>query len=291
ILEAIGLALYGETERLNKRDERNYNMMNLKSDRLYIDLQFHNFEGDLFRFECEGRRNSKQFGTVNTYRRTAAQWVDNQWIPLDHANGEKVTGMSYNNFKRTVIIPQGHFQEFLELTPGARSQMLQDLFSLDRFDLSTATNRLATQNTEAMHWIEGRLTGYENVSVEVLEEIREELVQSMAVQKLKEQDRESTVLKNLFDLSPERISQLNFLHNNEDEIRRKEALLKRYQEARETFSLRLKQSDEMSRALIQQEKALDKLVSQEQKIQISLRENVQKYESLHQAREQHDALC
>ncbi len=298
ILEAISLALYGEIERLNKRDERNYNMMNLKSDRLYIDLQFHNYEGELFRFECEGRRNSKQFGEVNTYRRKASQWVDNEWQPLDHANAEKITGMSYNNFKRTVIIPQGHFQEFLELTPGARSQMLQDLFSLDRFDLSTATNRLAMQNTESMHRIEGRMTGYENVSVEVLEEIREELaglkeeasVQSMAVEKLKDQVRESTELKKLFDLSAERISQLNFLHKNEDEIRRKEALLKRYQESRETFSLRLKQSDEMSRALIQQEKALDKLVSQEQKIQISLRENVQKYDSLHQAREQHDAL-
>ena len=28
ILEAISLALYGETERLNARDDRNYNLMN-----------------------------------------------------------------------------------------------------------------------------------------------------------------------------------------------------------------------------------------------------------------------
>ena len=31
ILEAITFALYGETERMNKRDNRAYNMMNLKS--------------------------------------------------------------------------------------------------------------------------------------------------------------------------------------------------------------------------------------------------------------------
>src|SRR5690606_17150775 len=202
ILEAIGLALYGETERLNKRDERNYNMMNLKSDRLYIDLQFHNFEGDLFRFECEGRRNSKQFGEVNTYRRKAAQWVDHQWLPLDHANAEKVTGMSYDNFKRTVIIPQGHFQEFLELTPGARSQMLQDLFSLDQFDLSRATARLTSQNSEAMNRLEGQLTGYEKVGPAVLEEIQKELVRlkkqesnfSDLVKDLKVRVQESTEL-------------------------------------------------------------------------------------------------
>ena len=40
ILEAISFALYGETERLNQKDNRSYNMMNLKSDRLAIDFIF-----------------------------------------------------------------------------------------------------------------------------------------------------------------------------------------------------------------------------------------------------------
>ena len=43
ILEAIGYALYGETERLNSKEKRAYNMMNLKSTNVIIDFQFLNF--------------------------------------------------------------------------------------------------------------------------------------------------------------------------------------------------------------------------------------------------------
>ena len=40
ILEAISFALYGESERLNSKDKRNYNMMNLKSKKLLIDFEY-----------------------------------------------------------------------------------------------------------------------------------------------------------------------------------------------------------------------------------------------------------
>lgn len=49
ILEAISFALYGETERLNARDKRAYNMMNLKSNKSYIEFDFINFENKKFR--------------------------------------------------------------------------------------------------------------------------------------------------------------------------------------------------------------------------------------------------
>jgi exonuclease SbcC len=44
ILEAISMALYGETERLNKSDSRGYNMLNLKSDAAEIVFEFLNFK-------------------------------------------------------------------------------------------------------------------------------------------------------------------------------------------------------------------------------------------------------
>ena len=40
ILEAIAFALYGQSERLNQKDNRAYNMVNLKSNRLLIDFDF-----------------------------------------------------------------------------------------------------------------------------------------------------------------------------------------------------------------------------------------------------------
>src|SRR5690606_33418205 len=71
ILEAISFALYGETERLNQRDNRNYNMMNLKSDELLIDFEFKNHDDEKYRFIVRGKRNGKDFNKVNTFDRTA----------------------------------------------------------------------------------------------------------------------------------------------------------------------------------------------------------------------------
>ena len=50
VLEAIGFVLYGETERLNSRDKRAYNMLNLKSLKAEIDFEFLNYEDRKFKF-------------------------------------------------------------------------------------------------------------------------------------------------------------------------------------------------------------------------------------------------
>ncbi len=46
-MEAISYALYGETERLNARDKRTYNMMNLKSNRSFVAFDFINYENSI----------------------------------------------------------------------------------------------------------------------------------------------------------------------------------------------------------------------------------------------------
>src|SRR5690625_5558164 len=55
ILEAISYALYGETERMNAREGRNYNRMILNSDRAYIEFDFRNHEIKIYGV-CRGLR-------------------------------------------------------------------------------------------------------------------------------------------------------------------------------------------------------------------------------------------
>ncbi|MCB0841190.1 MAG: AAA family ATPase, partial [Bacteroidetes bacterium] len=82
ILEAISFSLYEESERLNKRDNRNYNMMNLKSNQMMIDFEFE-ADGEKYRFMVSGRRNSKNFEQVPTVNRSAFQWNGDEWIPIE----------------------------------------------------------------------------------------------------------------------------------------------------------------------------------------------------------------
>lgn len=166
ILEAISFALYGETERLNSRDKRAYNMMNLKSNRSFIEFDFFNFENKKFRATREFKRNSKNFDDVKPSNVVFYEWKENRWEPLDHVNPERIINLTYANFKRTIIIPQGQFKEFLELGATERTNMMKEIFNLYRFDLQNNVSGLNLKNRSELDQLEGQLKGYEEINEE-----------------------------------------------------------------------------------------------------------------------------
>lgn len=166
VLEAISFVLYGETERLNMRDKRAYNMMNLKSSSSYIEFDFINYENKLFRATRDFRRNSKKFEDVKPYSVTFYENIDGKWIPLDHSNAEAIIGLSYSNFKRTIIIPQGQFKEFLELGAADRTNMMKEIFSLQQYDLQNNVSTLHARNKSELDQLEGQLKGFEEINEE-----------------------------------------------------------------------------------------------------------------------------
>lgn len=175
ILEAISFALYGETERLNMRDKRAYNMMNLKSNSSYIEFDFINHENKIFRATRDFKRNSKKFDDVKPSSVTFYEKINEKWIPLDHSNCEEIIGLSYANFKRTIIIPQGQFKEFLELGAAERTNMMKEIFNLQRFDLQNNASVLNAKNKSELDQLEGQLKGFEEVNEEQISVKKEEL--------------------------------------------------------------------------------------------------------------------
>ncbi|MDD5620108.1 MAG: AAA family ATPase, partial [Proteiniphilum sp.] len=188
ILEAITFALYGRTDRLNlSGDNRNYNMMNLKSKELLIDFIFEaGSERTLYRSIVKGRRNSKRFEEVKTLDRTAYRRVDNEWIPIEQEALQDAIGLSYENFKRTIIIPQGQFQEFLQLGNKDRTQMLKELFNLEKFEFFYKVVSLESKNNEQKHQLEGQLQQLGNIDEGQIEKYQaelQELEQTITAQK------------------------------------------------------------------------------------------------------------
>lgn len=157
ILEAMTLALYGESARLNKSDKRSTNMLNLRSERLFVDFTFRDRQSRMFRFTAEAKRNRKRPEEVGNMNRHAYRLDQGEWIPLDHNDGERVLGLSYQNFRRTTIIPQGRFQEFLQLGATDRTEMMKELFQLERFDLHFRTRTLMGSTTTRLEGVESAL--------------------------------------------------------------------------------------------------------------------------------------
>jgi exonuclease SbcC len=171
ILEAITFAIYGRTDRLNlSGDNRNYNMMNLKSNELLIEFIFETGKDQTsYQAVVKGRRNGKRFEEVKTLERYAYKNIGGNWIPIEPEQLEKAIGLSYENFKRTIIIPQGQFQEFLQLGNKDRTQMMKELFHLGRFELYYKVVSLEGRNNALKQNLEGQL---QQLGVVDLEQVR-----------------------------------------------------------------------------------------------------------------------
>ncbi|WP_346858035.1 SMC family ATPase [uncultured Draconibacterium sp.] len=179
ILEAITFAIYGRTDRLNlSGDNRNYNMMNLKSDELLIDFEFETGKNQIpFRATVKGKRNSKRFDNVKTLDRNAYRFDGANWIPIETTVLEQEIGLSYENFKRTVIIPQGQFQEFLQLGNTDRTKMMKELFNLEKFELYYNVTSLETKNNAKKQTIEGQLLQLGEINPDHVKIYDEQLIQ------------------------------------------------------------------------------------------------------------------
>ena len=176
ILEAITFAIYGETDRLNIRDSRTYNMMNLKSNDLFIEFIFETGKDQTaYQAVVKGKRHAKRFEEVKTFDRTAYRKENGNWIPIEPGDLEKAIGLSYANFKRTIIIPQGQFQEFLQLGNKDRTQMMKELFNLERFELFYKVTSMESKNNAQRQNIQGQLQQLGSIDTQQLKQYEEQL--------------------------------------------------------------------------------------------------------------------
>lgn len=239
ILEAITFCLYGRTDRLNlSGDNRNYNMMNLKSTELLIDFTFEaGSEQVLYRSIVKGRRNSKRFEEVKTLDRAAYRKRDTDWIPIEQEALQEAIGLSYENFKRTIIIPQGQFQEFLQLGNKDRTQMLKELFNLEKYDFFYRVVSLESKNNEQKHQLGGQLQQLGNIDEEQVVQYQaalKKLEETIAEQKrmLEKQQQEEEQLRRLKELVRKRgeaEKELNKLEQQEPTYRALEKQIARYE--------------------------------------------------------------
>src|SRR5690606_39184575 len=92
----------------------------------------------------------------------------------ESANGAQITNLSYPNFRRTIIIPQGQFKEFLELRVKDRSEMMKEIFLFNKFDLGPQVSNFQTSNNKKIENLKGALSGFEAISNESLIQKKEE---------------------------------------------------------------------------------------------------------------------
>lgn len=263
ILEAIMFALYNKTDRL-PRDNQNYNMMNLRSDRMRIEFEFEVSEGERYFFTVEGKRSGKDFDKVATFQRNAYRMEGGEWIPLEKHTAEDILGLSYDNFRRTIIIPQGKFQEFLQLGDKDRTAMMKEIFQLDRFELYPAAAQLEAENKEAMDILIGKLSSVEGLNEELIEE-KTRVLDELEVQKKAQNERlaESEVRRadwkeraQYFERLQREKRSMQELQQRDIEFRKRKELLEKFERIRNEFALPLDRLKTLESELAREQTAL-----------------------------------
>ncbi len=279
ILEAISFALFGDTERLNSRESRSYNMMNLKSNTLLIDFVFvSGVDETKYKFTASARRNKKNFEDVSAFERKA--YINrNGWQPIA-VNAEEILGLSYDNFKRTIIIPQGKFQEFLQLKETERVQMLKEIFNLGKFELGSKVLKLSKQNDLVISNMQGQMLTLPEYNEEVVKEKQAGInvltlnVNNLAIS-IKEKTEAEIKLQNLqsfFEEVNTKTEKLNELKQEEQTINEQDKKLLAYEKCQQLFKAPLDIVNTLRQQVKIQKAEVNKLLAEKAIIKVKLSE-------------------
>ena len=240
IIEAITFALYGRNERLNQH-EQSINMMNLRSKELLIDFTFSS-KGETYRFTVSEKRR-KKFEETTNWEKQGYRLDGETWVPLFSRNrevtAEEVLGLSYENFKRAVIIPQGLFQEFIRLGGAQRTQMMKELFHLERFDLFDNASTLLTNTERQLAEITARMSEIGEVEEGTIFSKKEELANAEAeltrfkeeLKTLRKEEQKTLEVKELLQRKEKARSLLSSLTDGEEDFLKRKAALEEYNRA------------------------------------------------------------
>ena len=169
VLDAITIALYGNLS----RDTNEF--INKECDTAFVMLDFCVSEGEneiFYRAERAFKRTGSKECTAVTARLSKGK--ENPQIIADKTKEmnkavEKIIGLSFGDFTRTVVLPQGKFSEFLNLRGAERRSMLERIFDLEKYG-SLLAQKLKSEKAE----VNGQLNSV-NSKIEVYGDISEEI--------------------------------------------------------------------------------------------------------------------
>jgi len=131
ILDAICLALYGETPRLNKISSSTNDIMSLHTGECFAELEFTTNKGNFRIRWSQKRAGFRPDGNLQSPKHEIAKADTGELlaesITTVKEEVEKVTGMDFKRFTRSMMLAQGGFDAFLKANVNERSEILEEI--------------------------------------------------------------------------------------------------------------------------------------------------------------------
>lgn len=171
ILDAICLALYGRTPRLNKVTKSGNEIMSRQTGDCFAEVTFETQAG---RFRChwsQHRAKKKPGGDLQTPKHEIAD-ADSGKIFEAKIRGvadqiEAATGMDFDRFTRSMLLAQGGFAVFLQAAPDERAPILEQITGTEIYSrISVRVHELRSEERKKLEALQATLAGMQLLTPE-----------------------------------------------------------------------------------------------------------------------------
>ncbi len=181
VLDAITFALYGRIAREGS-SKASAEVINLNKDsaRVIFEFQVNGADPKTYRILREIKKN--KLGGANTSQVKIFDISQEEIILAENVtefNDEiaKIIGLRYEDFVKTVVLPQGGFNEFLKMEGNDRRKVLERLFNLEQYgeDLANKVRARQKNRESILLGVAGQLKAYEDLSEDKLKQQKIEI--------------------------------------------------------------------------------------------------------------------
>jgi len=180
ILDAICLALYGRTPRLNKVTKSGNEIMSRQTGECFAEVTFETQTG---RYRChwsQHRARKKPDGELQAPKHEIAN-ADSGEIFESKIRGvadqiESATGMDFDRFTRSMLLAQGGFAAFLQAAPDDRAPILEQITGTEIYSqISIRVHERQREEREKLNLLQAETAGIVILEPEQEQEIGQAL--------------------------------------------------------------------------------------------------------------------
>jgi exonuclease SbcC len=171
ILDALCLALYGMTPRLQRITQSSNEIMSRQAGDCFAEVTFETQKG---RYRChwsQHRARRKPDGELQQARREIADAdsgvvLESKMSQVDVCV-EKVTGMDFERFTRSMLLAQGGFAAFLQASSDKRAPILEQITGTEIYSrISTKVHERHRAEHEKLEFLQAELKGIQILTEE-----------------------------------------------------------------------------------------------------------------------------
>ena len=213
ILDAICLALYGMTPRLNKISKNSNDIMTTNCSESFAEVIFETQKGRYRCYWSQHRARKKVSGELQQCKHEISDAITgkilDEKIKDVSIQIENVTGMNFQRFTRSMLLAQGDFASFLQAPPSERAPILEQITGTEIYSkISLKVHERKSIESNKLLELQSELNG--------LQPLSKEEEQNLNLRLLQKKEEEADVIKQITQVNTAIIWQNNIKQLEEE---------------------------------------------------------------------------